>query len=235
MDSIFEVKNITKEGFELYNLVNEKEYSVKSQIKMINYRRVFKGNYLLCKIVLVGEEYFLSNIQRIIKQSDCINVYKEAVARQMENPSLLYEDNEDKLKEIKETVVTIGEKYKEFFKTEEVHTSGEKFNELLNLFNEYIDNGEKADYEKYTETPDTADIIVKYDKEYGLLTIPKNKQNEPEKKEFSVTTILYSSKAFEKVMELSEEANSDKANKIGRNDPCACGSGKKYKKCCMGN
>ena len=23
--------------------------------------------------------------------------------------------------------------------------------------------------------------------------------------------------------------------KIGRNDPCACGSGKKYKKCCMAN
>ncbi len=24
-------------------------------------------------------------------------------------------------------------------------------------------------------------------------------------------------------------------SKIGRNDPCPCGSGKKYKKCCMGN
>ncbi len=23
--------------------------------------------------------------------------------------------------------------------------------------------------------------------------------------------------------------------KIGRNDPCICGSGRKYKKCCMGN
>ena len=23
--------------------------------------------------------------------------------------------------------------------------------------------------------------------------------------------------------------------KIGRNDPCVCGSGKKYKKCCMNN
>jgi uncharacterized protein YecA (UPF0149 family) len=23
-----------------------------------------------------------------------------------------------------------------------------------------------------------------------------------------------------------------KADKIGRNDPCSCGSGKKYKKCC---
>ncbi len=25
-----------------------------------------------------------------------------------------------------------------------------------------------------------------------------------------------------------------KSNKIGRNDPCPCGSGKKYKKCCLG-
>ncbi|MBP9521733.1 MAG: SEC-C domain-containing protein [Enterococcus sp.] len=24
------------------------------------------------------------------------------------------------------------------------------------------------------------------------------------------------------------------AHKIGRNDPCPCGSGKKYKKCCLG-
>ena len=26
-----------------------------------------------------------------------------------------------------------------------------------------------------------------------------------------------------------------KRNKIGRNDLCGCGSGKKYKKCCLGN
>jgi len=24
----------------------------------------------------------------------------------------------------------------------------------------------------------------------------------------------------------------DQAEKVGRNDPCTCGSGKKYKKCC---
>ena len=28
--------------------------------------------------------------------------------------------------------------------------------------------------------------------------------------------------------------NSKRVNKIGRNSPCPCGSGKKYKKCCMG-
>ncbi|RLG12707.1 MAG: hypothetical protein DRN71_05790 [Candidatus Nanohalarchaeota archaeon] len=26
-----------------------------------------------------------------------------------------------------------------------------------------------------------------------------------------------------------------KANKTGRNEPCLCGSGKKYKKCCLKN
>jgi hypothetical protein len=26
-----------------------------------------------------------------------------------------------------------------------------------------------------------------------------------------------------------------KLNEVGRNDPCPCGSGKKYKKCCMNN
>jgi uncharacterized protein YecA (UPF0149 family) len=25
-----------------------------------------------------------------------------------------------------------------------------------------------------------------------------------------------------------------KSRKVGRNDPCPCGSGKKYKKCCLG-
>jgi uncharacterized protein YecA (UPF0149 family) len=31
----------------------------------------------------------------------------------------------------------------------------------------------------------------------------------------------------------SEETYVREEPKIGRNDPCPCGSGKKYKKCCM--
>ncbi len=31
-----------------------------------------------------------------------------------------------------------------------------------------------------------------------------------------------------------EPAEVESKKKIGRNDPCPCGSGKKYKKCCMG-
>ncbi|RCV63967.1 hypothetical protein C5S53_11155 [Methanophagales archaeon] len=32
---------------------------------------------------------------------------------------------------------------------------------------------------------------------------------------------------------LAIENFSKKKKKIGRNDPCPCGSGKKYKKCCL--
>jgi preprotein translocase subunit SecA len=32
---------------------------------------------------------------------------------------------------------------------------------------------------------------------------------------------------------LSDSRSDAGANRVGRNDPCPCGSGKKYKKCCM--
>jgi uncharacterized protein YecA (UPF0149 family) len=30
-----------------------------------------------------------------------------------------------------------------------------------------------------------------------------------------------------------KKSRNQKAGKLGRNDPCSCGSGKKYKKCCI--
>lgn len=57
----------------------------------------------------------------------------------------------------------------------------------------------------------------------------------------SPASILYTSRSFSKLMtkqikkdEISSELQDVKIpEKIGRNDPCPCGSGKKYKKCCM--
>ena len=36
-----------------------------------------------------------------------------------------------------------------------------------------------------------------------------------------------------KEVEKEEKESQPKIPKVGRNDPCPCGSGKKYKKCCM--
>lgn len=57
---------------------------------------------------------------------------------------------------------------------------------------------------------------------------------------YSPTSVLYSSKAFADLMGFIPTPEETKAKEIhqklgstvGRNDPCPCGSGKKYKKCC---
>lgn len=57
---------------------------------------------------------------------------------------------------------------------------------------------------------------------------------------FSPTSVLYASKSFGDLMGLipdekdikAKEIQQTKGATIGRNDPCPCGSGKKYKKCC---
>lgn len=52
----------------------------------------------------------------------------------------------------------------------------------------------------------------------------------------SSTTVLYRSNAFSNTLGIIEDNENrpqiDTTQKIGRNDPCPCGSGKKYKKCC---
>ena len=51
---------------------------------------------------------------------------------------------------------------------------------------------------------------------------------------FSPTMVLYNSKTFEKMIGYKEEKeNKETPPSAGRNEPCPCGSGKKYKNCCL--
>lgn len=59
-----------------------------------------------------------------------------------------------------------------------------------------------------------------------MMSAKKNGVNLEDKKELNEYVIAYNSRLLE-----SRQAQS-KRSKIGRNDPCSCGSGKKYKKCC---
>ena len=69
--------------------------------------------------------------------------------------------------------------------------------------------------------------------------LQKYKAHSLEQKIYSSTTVLYRSQAFSSTLGIIEE-NEEKPklpenidlSKIGRNDPCPCGSGKKFKKCC---
>lgn len=56
-------------------------------------------------------------------------------------------------------------------------------------------------------------------------------------KKFSSTSILYLSQAFSRLMKYISKPQPKVAvgAQVGRNEPCPCGSGKKYKKCCGQN
>jgi len=54
---------------------------------------------------------------------------------------------------------------------------------------------------------------------------------------YSSATVLYCSSAFSKVFDIisTPQTNETSFEKVGRNEPCPCGSGKKYKNCCLQN
>lgn len=77
-------------------------------------------------------------------------------------------------------------------------------------------------------------------KNYTLDELLKRYKNRYLKnKIISSTTVLYRSSAFSSTLGIIEDNENkpkfDNTQKIGRNDPCPCGSGKKYKKCCGAN
>lgn len=337
ISSVFRINKMFKTGFDIHNIVNEKDYPVYSMVKMTNFRGVGIGQYLVARIFALKNEYFMLELSEVISASQEEKAYRLAVAKQIQDPSLLYKDSPEKIENLQAQIKEIGAKFKEFFGAKKVVTINKKADELLGVFNEFVENGEKPEqkeidalvvapegkrfFEVSAQSADfvqTAaqgfssenkpyDIGLIFDDELGLFVVPflntfnaifdsenpeeiegcyecikdfinndkvppsvlkeayskDNKKflklankalgekytslkaiNEKYKAEylagdkFSPTTVLYLSGAFNELMGFAEKEQ-EKAKvpamtaKVGRNEPCPCGSGKKYKKCCL--
>lgn len=334
ISSTFEIKKVTKEAFQLYNLLNEKEYNVTPLRKMHYFRGIVPKQFLVGRILNHNGTFYLIEIDTILPSTALKNVNSTILMQQLQNPELLYNDNPEKLSELEEIIKKLEVKFNEFFKSSEIITTSDMADDLIGLFNEYF---EKPDAEIKTypinlvKTPETYsyfdieeissatsspmevaskgfsehkkiyDAGILFDKDTGLQVIPfygtfkqifaldnfksidgykecvlnylkndeippvcllnaynsnndnfnkvmtdvigegytdiesllqKYKANYINQKKYSTLTILYSSNVFNSII----ETINDKViveEKIGRNDPCICGSGKKYKKCCL--
>ena len=100
MNTVFEVKNVLKNAFELYNLVNEKDYTVIPLVKMSHLRGIYKGTYLLARIFCFENEYFLLEITETMSSLKKDEMLKLAVAKIIEEPERVYADNKAKMKDI---------------------------------------------------------------------------------------------------------------------------------------
>ena len=62
ISSVFEIKRITKTGFDLLNIVNERRYMVTSLMKMTAFRGIGAGEFIIARLVEIGGDYFLLEI-----------------------------------------------------------------------------------------------------------------------------------------------------------------------------
>lgn len=336
ISSIFEIKRVLQNGFELNNIINERTYNALSLVKMTSFRGIGAGQYVVARIFKFEDAYYLLEISGVLPSSRRDDALRYSVAKIIQNPELVYLDNPEKQKEIEKEIKSIYKKFTDFFKTDEVVTTNRFADDLIGAFNDFAEGGEKVDisdkiqtldeykffnvsefnnsYDNFLENSlggfsshkDVYDVGIIFDKELGLYAVPFfetfNKIIEnPEKVEnakacvefflnndkfsaniikkiaerhenfmdvvnklldtnytldelletyksrylenkiFSSTTVLYKSKAFSKTLGIIEEDIEKPSlegidlSKVGRNDPCPCGSGKKFKKCCGAN
>lgn len=102
------------------------------------------------------------------------------------------------------------------------------FTGFLDGINTSLDS--KLDLESLTEESQIDKAILHYKLYYNMLNAKANWLYELQEWDTLLTT--------EERLNIRKQYNEDHravSNKVGRNDPCPCGSGKKYKKCCGAN
>lgn len=151
--------------------------------------------------------------------------------------------------------------YQMYLKNEELRDDiSNCWTELLEFFNSLPEEDERVDYTfitfftSYISNPsDYQKALIKdlYDKDYIDLTINGNFENlfDIIEEERDINTIydvnkdaIHYQDSFNEefsdnftqslIDDINKTVEEDKV-KIGRNEPCPCGSGKKYKKCCL--
>ena len=148
VSSIFEVKKIYKNGFELSNLVNEKNYDVISLVKMTHFRGVGVGQYVIARIFEFEEEYYLLEISNVLAASKKEEAMRYAIAKIIQAPELVYKDNKKKEKEIEKQVKKLYKKFLECFKTDEIITTNKFADDLIGLFNDFTESNKKPKQEE---------------------------------------------------------------------------------------
>lgn len=327
LSSVFEIKRILKNGFELYNMVNERTYTGLSLTKMSNFRGIYAGQYIVARIFEFRGEYYVIEISNVLSHSQKADAMRYAVMKLVQNPRLLYLDNPEKEKEIQSAISEMYEKFIKAFDKDIILTTNKHADEIIGAFNdgEEIDLSDKlSDISEYkffhikeldnnysnllensvggfASHSENYDVAVIFDKETGLYAVPfyetftkifENKDSVENAKAcieyflannsisnkiidrvsaghenfmevvnklletnysyekliekyksdylkntiYSSATVLYCSGAFSDVFDVisspKPEAPTTPTPKVGRNEPCPCGSGKKYKNCC---
>jgi len=156
--SIYKVKRLMKDGFELYNLVNEKTYRVKTLMKMTSLRGIGIGQYIVARFFKHFDEYYLIEITNVLSSTQEKDAVRYAIMKAVQNPRLVYADNPEKEQAIQDDIKTMYKKFVNVFGTDTIMTTNEYADDIIGEFNSLTDE-EKVDISDKIVTPETYEFF----------------------------------------------------------------------------
>ncbi|MBQ6516903.1 hypothetical protein IJI31_06970 [bacterium] len=156
--SIYKVKRLMKDGFELYNLVNEKTYRVKTLMKMTSLRGIGIGQYIVARFFKHFDEYYLIEITNVLSSTQEKDAVRYAIMKAVQNPRLVYADNPEKEQTIQDDIKTMYKKFVNVFGTDTIMTTNEYADDIIGEFNSLTDE-EKVDISDKIATPETYEFF----------------------------------------------------------------------------
>lgn len=133
--SIFRVERILKNGFDLFNLTNEKQYKVLSLTKMTSFRGLGIGEFVVARIFKHEDEYYLIGIDNMLSADRVKEAIRYAIMKIVQTPWLVYTDNEDKETEIKNDIKSMSERFVELFGADEFITTNRHADTVIGVLN----------------------------------------------------------------------------------------------------
>src|SRR5574344_67615 len=202
ISSIFSINRVLKNGFKFDNIINEKSYDVTSLVKMTSFKGIGVGQHVVARIFNWNEASYLLEISGVLPVYKTDDALRYAVAKIIQNPELVYIDNPEKEKEIKKDIKSLYKKFVDYFGKDEIITTNKFADDIIGMFNDYAEGGEKTEFKDKIQKPETYkffnvsefnnaysnflenslggfsshkeiyDVAVIFDEEFGLYAIP---------------------------------------------------------------
>ena len=93
---VFEIKKLFQDGFELYSLINERNYTVKTIGARTTFRGVYVGAYLYACLCKINDEYFVCDARAVTDNDKEGGAQRYAISKIVQNPHLPKFNNKSK-------------------------------------------------------------------------------------------------------------------------------------------
>ncbi len=165
--SVFEIKRISKNSFQVYSLINEREFNLIALAKTTSLRGIGIKDFIIARIIQFRGEFYILNIFDVLGSNSALGAQTLALKILIENPENICWQNPEKLAQLKEDSAKIYDCFTKYFKKDTVITTNFLADNLIQNFERYY-KGEKIDLKEFVKEPS----------KYGFFALEQNADDE---------------------------------------------------------